>query len=188
MYRPDEINNALSKLIDGKVILYPTDTIWGLGCDATNSSAVKRIFDIKNRPDKKSMLVLIENENMLGRYLRDVPDIAWDLIEVSDKPLTIIYPGARNIAPELIGDDGSVGIRIVRDPFCQELIKRFRKPVVSTSANISGLPSPSIFDEISEEIKEAADHIVSWRQDDLQPSKASSIIKLDSVGRISIIR
>lgn len=188
MYKPDEINNALRALYDGKVILYPTDTIWGLGCDATNSRAVERIFSIKKRPDRKSMLILLENENMLKRYVRDVPDIVWELIDVSDKPLTIIYPDARNIAPELIGDDGSAGIRIVKDPFCQELIKRFRKPVVSTSANISGLAPPSTFDEISEEIKEAADHIVSWRQDDQQPSSASSIIKLDSAGRISIIR
>lgn len=188
MYKHDEIINALTALYNGKVILYPTDTIWGLGCDATNSSAVNRIFSIKNRPDKKSMLVLVDNENMLKRYVRDVSDIAWELIEVSDRPLTIIFPGARNIAPELIGEDGSVGIRIAKDPFCQDLIKRFRKPLVSTSANISGSPSPSLYNEISEEIKEAADHIVSWRQDDLQPSKASSIIKLDSSGRISVIR
>ncbi len=188
MYKHNEIINALTALNNGKVILYPTDTIWGLGCDATNSSAVNRIYSIKNRPDKKSMLVLLENENMLTRYVRDVPAIAWELIEVSDKALTIIYPGARNFAPELIGEDGSVGIRIVKDPFCQDLIKRFKKPLVSTSANISGSPSPLIYDEISDEIKEAADHIVSWRQDDMQPSRASSIIKLDTSGRISVIR
>ncbi len=188
MYSRAEINKALTELYEGRIILYPTDTIWGLGCDATNKEAVERIFKIKKRSDNKSMLVLIENINMLTQYIKDVPDIAWELIDVSDKPLTIIYPGARNLAPNLIGEDGSVGIRIVKDPFCQELIRRFRKPLVSTSANISDSPSPSIFGEITEEIKAAADYIVSWRQDDLQTAKASSIIKLDPGGRFSIIR
>jgi len=188
MYKSSEIREALTALYEGGIILYPTDTIWGLGCDATNSQAVERIFSIKKRSDTKSMLVLLENANMLRQYIKDIPDVAWELIDVSEKPLTIIYPGARNLAPNLIGVDGTIGIRIVKDPFCQELIRRFRKPIVSTSANISGLPAPSIFDEIADEIKEAADHIVSWRQDDLQPAKASSIIKLNSGGLFSIIR
>lgn len=188
MYTRFEIEDALKTLAEGKVILYPTDTIWGLGCDATSSEAVNRVFSIKNRSDRKSMLVLIENVNMLRQYVKEVPEIAWDLIEASDKPLTIIYPGAKNLAPNLIAEDGSIGIRVVNDPFCMDLIRRFRKPVVSTSANISSSESPANFEEISNEIKEAADHIVSWRQNDLQPASASSIIKLDPGGVFSIIR
>jgi L-threonylcarbamoyladenylate synthase len=188
MYKQSDIENAVNALYKGEVVLYPTDTIWGLGCDATNSEAVEKIFNIKKRSDKKSLLVLLENPNMLRQYIRTVPEIAWELIDASDKALTIIYPGARNLAPNLIGEDNSVGIRIVEDRFCQDLIRRFKKPIVSTSANISGSKSPAIFDEIEDEIKAAADHIVSWRQDDLQPATASSIIKLESNGVFSIIR
>lgn len=188
MYKQSEIENAVNALYEGKVILYPTDTIWGLGCDATNSEAVEKIFNIKKRSDRKSMLVLIAYPNMLQQYVKTVPEIAWELVDASDKPLTIIYPEAKNLASNLIGEDSSIGIRIVNDRFCQDLIKRFKKPIVSTSANISGSKSPAIFDEIEEEIKAAADHIVLWRQDDLQPASASSIIKLESNGVFSIIR
>jgi L-threonylcarbamoyladenylate synthase len=146
MYKQSDIENAVNALYKGEVVLYPTDTIWGLGCDATNSEAVEKIFNIKKRSDKKSMLVLLENPNMLRQYIRTVPEIAWELIDASDKALTIIYPGARNLAPNLIGEDNSVGIRIVEDRFCQDLIRRFKKPIVSTSANISGSKSPAIFD------------------------------------------
>jgi len=188
MYSRKDIDDTLDALNKGRVILYPTDTIWGLGCDAGNHKAIERIYKIKQRSDSKSMLVLLDNENMLRQYVKEVPDIAWELIEVSDKPLTIIYPGAKNIARNLVAEDGSIGIRIVKDAFCSELIRRFRKPLVSTSANISGSPPPANFDMIEDEIKEAADHIVLYRQDDLQPSSASSIIKLAPNGEFTIVR
>ncbi len=184
----EDVRNALEVLKKGGVILYPTDTVWGLGCDATNEVAVQRIFAIKNRPDSKSMLILMENPALLDRYVSEVPDIAWDLIEIATTPLTIIYPGARNIAKSLIADDGSVGIRFTQEPFTRELISRFKKPVVSTSANISGEPSPSLFRDISEEIKTRVDYVVGFRQDDKSPAKPSGIIKLGTGGQIEIIR
>jgi L-threonylcarbamoyladenylate synthase len=187
-YSKEDINNSLDILHKGGVILYPTDTIWGLGCDATKPQAVEKVYRIKNRVDSKSMLVLIHNENMLKSYVKEVPGIAWDLIEASIKPLTIIYPGAKNLASNLLADDGSLGIRIVNDPFCEELIRRFRKPLVSTSANLSGEKAPPFFDEINEVIKEAADYVVNYRRNDMQPREASSIIKLDLNGVFKILR
>jgi L-threonylcarbamoyladenylate synthase len=184
----DAIKKALEVLQNGGVILYPTDTIWGIGCDATNEEAVKRVYDIKKRADSKSMLVLMENVNLLERYMQEVPEIAYSLIEVSDKPMTIIYPAAKNLAPNLLAEDGSVGIRITSERFTQQLIQRFRKPIVSTSANISGEPSPAIFAEVSEEIKNAVDYVVGYRQDDVTPARPSSIIKLGVGGEIKIIR
>ena len=168
--------------------MYPTDTIWGIGCDAGNEEAVKRIYSIKKRADSKSMLVLLDDPGKLNNYVNEIPDIAWDLIEVSDKPITIIYPNGRNMAPSLYAEDGSIGIRITSDPFCKELINKFRKPLISTSANLSGSPSPSIFSEISEEIKEQMDYIVGWRQDDYVKKPPSSVIKLESGGLFRIIR
>lgn len=187
-YSKEDINSSLDILHKGGVILYPTDTIWGLGCDATNLQAVDKVYLIKKRLDSKSMLVLLENANMLNSYVKQVPELAWDLIEASIKPLTIIYPGAKNLASNLVGEDGSIGIRIVNDPFCEELIRRFRKPLVSTSANLSGESPPRFFDEINKEIKEAADYVVNYRQNDLQPREASSIIKLDLNGVFKILR
>jgi len=184
----DEINKALDILKDGGLILYPTDTIWGIGCDATNRDAVERIYRIKKRDDSKSMLILLDSENRLPSYVREVPEVAWELIEAADRPLTIIYPGAKNIAANLVADDGSAGIRITRDSFCKSLISRFRKPLVSTSANISGQPAPSIFSEITSEIRDSVDYIVRWRQEDIKKSAPSSIIKLDNSGRFTIIR
>jgi len=184
----DDVKKALEVLQSGGVILYPTDTIWGIGCDATNEAAVKRVYEIKRRADSKSMLVLMENVNLLERYMQEVPEIAYDLIEVTDKPMTIIYPGAKNLAANLLAEDGSVGIRITTERFTQQLIQRFRKPIVSTSANISGEPSPAFFGEVSEEVKNAVDYVVSYRQDDLNPAKPSSIIKLGVGGEIKIIR
>ncbi|HCY43530.1 MAG TPA: threonylcarbamoyl-AMP synthase [Prolixibacteraceae bacterium] len=184
----DDIKAALEVLQKGGVILYPTDTIWGLGCDAANEDAVKRIYEIKNRQDSKSMLVLMENPALLERYVNEVPEIAYDLIELTDKPLTIIYDYAKNLAPNLIGEDGSIGIRITTEKFSSELIRRFRKPIVSTSANISGRPSPVSFDEIEDEILEAVDYVVKYRQDDTQKGVPSSIMKLGSGGEIKIIR
>ena len=184
----DDIKKALEVLQSGGVILYPTDTIWGIGCDATNEAAVKRVYGIKRRTDSKSMLVLMENINLLERYMQEVPEIAYSLIEVTDKPMTIIYPDAKNLAPNLLAEDGSVGIRITTERFTQQLIQRFRKPIVSTSANISGEPSPVFFGEVSEEVKNAVDYVVNYRQDDLNPAKPSSIIKLGVGGEIKIIR
>jgi len=184
----DDIVKAVEVLRSGGIILYPTDTIWGIGCDATNAEAVKRIYEIKQRQDAKSMLVLMENPNLLNSYISEVPEIAWELIEVADTPLTIIYPGAKNLAANLLANDGSIGIRITNEAFTQQLIQRFRKPVVSTSANISGQKSPQNFAEISEEIKKAVDFTVKFRQDDLSKSTPSGIIKLGVGGQVEVIR
>jgi L-threonylcarbamoyladenylate synthase len=184
----DDLNEALGVLKQGGVILYPTDTVWGIGCDATNAEAVARIYKIKQREDSKSMLVLMENPALLDRYVDDVPEIAWDLIEITTTPLTVIYSGAKNLAPNLVAADGSIGIRFTREEFTSELLKRFRRPLVSTSANISGQPTPALFSEISGEIKSAVDYVVKFRQDDTSKAKPSSIIKLGSGGKIEIIR
>ncbi len=184
----DDIKKALEVLKNGGVILYPTDTIWGIGCDATNEKAVSRIYKIKRREDSKSMLVLMENPALLDRYVDDVPEIAWDLVEISTTPLTVIYPNAKNLAPNLISEDGSIGIRFTKESFTSQLLQRFRRPLVSTSANISGEKSPAFFAEISEEIKKQVDYIVEYRRDDSTPAQPSSIIKLGPGGRIDIIR
>lgn len=184
----NDLKKALEVLHSGGIILYPTDTIWGIGCDATNEEAVKRIYAIKKREDSKSMLVLMENMNALERYVEEVPEIAYDLIEVTDKPMTIIYSGAKNLAKNLIAQDGSIGIRLTNEDFTRQLIQRFKKPLVSTSANISGEPSPAFFDEISPKIIEAVDYVVEYRQDDRTPTNPSSIIKLGVSGEIQIIR
>lgn len=183
-----DLTKALEVLRNGGVILYPTDTVWGIGGDATNAEAVKRIYEIKQREDSKSMLVLMENPNLLNSYIDEVPEIAWDLIEMTDKPLTIIYSGAKNLAPNLIASDGSIGIRITNEAFTQKLIQRLRKPLVSTSANISGQKTPQNFDEITEEILNAVDYIVEYRRDDIKKYAPSSIIKLGKGGQIEIIR
>ena len=184
----DDLNNALKVLKKGGIILYPTDTIWGIGCDATNEKAVEKIYLIKQRSDQKSMLILLDNPNKIPSYVDEMPDVVWDLIELSDKPLTIIYSGAKNLAPNIIAQDGSVGIRISNDSFNQKLIQKFRKPIVSTSANKSDESSPLNFAEISQEIINSVDYVVKWRQDDFSNAQPSSIIKLESNGEIQIIR
>lgn len=173
---------------EGGVILYPTDTIWGIGCDATNEDAVHRVYEIKQRQDSKAMLVLVDSSVKVDFYVRDVPEVAWDLIDLADKPLTIIYSGARNLAANLLAEDGSVGIRVTNEDFSKRLCQQFRKAIVSTSANISGQPSPKNFSEISEEVKSAVDYIVGYRQEEISNPKPSSIIKLDKGGVIKIIR
>ena len=173
---------------EGGVILYPTDTIWGIGCDATNEEAVRRVYEIKQRQDSKAMLVLVDSSVKVDFYVRDVPEVAWDLIDLADKPLTIIYSGARNLAANLLAEDGSVGIRVTNEDFSKRLCQQFRKAIVSTSANISGQPSPKNFSEISEEVKSAVDYIVGYRQEEMSNPKPSSIIKLDKGGVIKIIR
>ena len=173
---------------EGGVILYPTDTIWGIGCDATNEDAVRRVYEIKQRQDSKAMLVLVDSSVKVDFYVRDVPEVAWDLIDLADKPLTIIYSGARNLAANLLAEDGSVGIRVTNEDFSKRLCQQFRKAIVSTSANISGQPSPKNLSEISEEVKSAVDYIVGYRQEEMSNPKPSSIIKLDKGGVIKIIR
>lgn len=172
----------------GGVILYPTDTVWGIGCDATNEEAVRRVYEIKRRADSKAMLVLVDSTVKVDFYVQDVPEVAWDLIELSNKPLTIIYEGARNLAPNLLAADGSVGIRVTQEEFSKRLCQQFRKAIVSTSANVSGEPSPANFSEISEEIKSAVDYVVNFRQEEMGHPKPSSIIKLGQGGLIKIIR
>ncbi|MDD2512096.1 MAG: L-threonylcarbamoyladenylate synthase, partial [Proteiniphilum sp.] len=184
----EDIRKACDVLRNGGIILYPTDTIWGIGCDATNEEAVKRIYDLKQRDDSKSMLVLLDNPVKLQYYVADVPEITWDLIELTDRPLTIIYEGARNLAHNLIAADGSVGIRITEEFFSRELCKQFRKPIVSTSANISGAPTPSRFTQIAREIKEGVDYVVACRQQEQTETKPSGIIRLGRNGTIQIIR
>ncbi|MGC3979300.1 MAG: L-threonylcarbamoyladenylate synthase [Paludibacteraceae bacterium] len=184
----EEINKAIEVLRSGGVVLYPTDTIWGIGCDATNEEAVEKVYKIKQRAEAKSMLVLIDSPAKLNAYVEQIPEMAWDLIEFTTKPLTIIYPEAKNLAKNLINEDKSIGIRVTSESFSKKLCERFRKPIVSTSANISGCVAPAFFDEVSEEIKSAVDYIVNFRQDDKNPSKPSSILKLDVGNVIKIIR
>ncbi len=184
----EDIRNAIKTLKSGGIILYPTDTIWGLGCDATNEAAVKKIFELKRRSDAKSMLVLTDSIAKVERVVDEVPDVAYSLVECADKPLTVIYDGAKNLAANLIAEDGSVGIRITNEAFSKKLCEEFRIPVVSTSANISGEPSPQNFSEVSEEIKAGVDYIVKFRQDDMRKASPSSIIKLGKGGVVTIIR
>jgi L-threonylcarbamoyladenylate synthase len=184
----EDLKQALEVLKKGGIILYPTDTVWGIGCDATNRESVERIYRIKEREDSKSMLVLMENPALLERYVNDVPEIAWDLIEISTTPLTVIYPNAKNLPANLISGDGSIGIRFTKEEFTTRLLQRFRRPIVSTSANISNEKTPACFDEISEKIKSRVDYIVKFRQDDTTEKRPSEIIKLWPDGRIDIIR
>jgi len=184
----NDIKKALEVLKTGGVILYPTDTIWGIGCDATNTEAVSRVYEIKKREDSKAMLVLMENPNRLNSYVDEVPEIALDLIDVTDKPMTIIYSGAKNLAKNLINSDGSIGIRITEEAFTQQLIQRFRKPIVSTSANISREAPAQNFSEISQEIIDAVDYVVEYRQDEMTKAQASSIIKIGTDWGIKVIR
>ena len=183
-----DIKNAVDCLRKGGVIIYPTDTVWGIGCDATNEQAVQRIYQIKQRQDSKSMLCLVDNPNRIQRYFRNVPDVAWDLFDCADQPLTIILDGAEGVAPSLIASDGSLGIRVTRDQFSHDICYRLQRAIVSTSANISGEPSPACFNEITDEIRQGVDYVMRSRQNDTSKSKPSQIIKLSLDGRIQIIR
>jgi L-threonylcarbamoyladenylate synthase len=184
----EDIRNSLKTLREGGIILYPTDTVWGLGCDATNNEAVEKIFRIKKRNDSKSLIILVNGSSMLERYVKDIPEISLELIEVSDTPITMIYPKAKNLALSVQAEDGSVGIRICMDEFCNELIGRFRKPIVSTSANISGEPSPSNYMEIADKIISEVDYTVGYKRDDRQKHVPSPVIILEHNGVIKIIR
>jgi len=187
MFR-DDIDKSFEVLNLGGVILYPTDTVWGIGCDATNTTAVERIYAIKQRNEAQSMLTLVDGLDMLAGYVDAVPDVAVRLMEKATRPMSIIYPKAKNLAANLVAANGSIGIRIVQEPFCRQLIQALNKPLVSTSANKNGQPTPGTFNEISNEIRDAVDYIVRWRQDDLQPARASSIILLNDDGSYQIIR
>ncbi len=184
----EDLKSALRTLNEGGVILYPTDTIWGLGCDATNSAAVAKIFGIKQRADSKNLIILVNGFGMLERYVASVPEVAVSILEVADKPLTIIYQSGRNLAEGICNEDGSVGIRLCQEAFCNKLITSFRKPIVSTSANISGLPPPSIFREVDHRIIDQVDYVVKYRQKDTKRNPPSSIIRVDNDGSVKIIR
>lgn len=187
-YDADDLRQAVNILRQGGIILYPTDTIWGIGCDATNAQAVNRIYQLKQRQDNKAMLCLLDNAGKLNRWIKQVPDIAYDLIQLTDKPLTIIYPQAIGLAPNLIGDDGSVGIRITSEIFSATLCRQLNRPIVSTSANISGQQPPKNYSMISPEIRNGVDYIAKYRRTDNAPQLPSSIIKLGINNEIEIIR
>jgi L-threonylcarbamoyladenylate synthase len=184
----EDIDKAIEVLNNGGIILYPTDTIWGIGCDATNANAVQRIYNIKQRTEDKSMLILVDQIGKIASYVSAVPDIAYDLLEVSDKPLTIIFEGAKNLAPNLPGNDGTIGIRVTNEPFSKMLCQRFRKPIVSTSANISGQPAPTHFAQINQQLVKMVDYVVKHRQTDQVATSPSSVIKLGAGGQVQIIR
>ena len=190
-YESDDLRQAVATLKAGGIILYPTDTVWGIGCDATCSEAVKRIFRLKRREDSKSMLMLLEGEGKLQGYV-DVPDAAAQLLDVTRdgdcRPMTLIYPRARNIAPELIAEDGSVGIRITREPFTKAICQALRHPLVSTSANISGEPTAKNFSQISKEIREGVDYVCRYRRNDKTEHQPSFIIQVNMDNTFRIIR
>ena len=182
------INQTIEVLKKGGLILYPTDTVWGIGCDATNEEAVKKVFELKQRSESKSLVLLASDLDMVARYIKEIPSIAIDLVEVNDAPMTIVYPGAMGLAPSTVAEDGSVGIRIPMNEFCVELIRRFRRPIVSTSANISGEPTPANFSEISEAVKSGVDFVLPRSLDQNSSGRASQIIKLGLRGEVEIIR
>jgi len=183
-----DLSAALKVLRSGGVILYPTDTVWGLGCDATNVKAVSRIYEIKQRAENKSLIILVNSVAMLERYVENPPEVAIEMAELSEKPLTVVYDRGRSLAEGVASSDGSVGVRVCTEPFCDAIIDALRKPLVSTSANISGSNSPAIFDEISEEVKAAVDYVCLWRQDDRSRATPSSVIKVSGNGIVKILR
>lgn len=183
-----DIRNAVEVMRKGGVILYPTDTIWGIGCDATHADAVAKVYEIKQRIDSKAMICLVDSANRLQRYIRNVPDVAWDIIELATKPTTLVLDGAANLAPQLLAEDGSVAIRVTNEPFSKELCYRFQKPIVSTSANVSGMPPASCFRDIAPELLEAVDYVCTSRRHEKGGHTPSSIIKLSLNGEVSIIR
>ena len=192
MTREEDIRKAVETMRKGGVILYPTDTVWGIGCDATNVEAVKRVYEIKQRDDSKALICLVDSDARLQHYFRQVPDVAWQLIdslkEVDAKPTTLILDGAINLAENLIAEDGSIGIRITNEPFSKELCYRFQKAIVSTSANISGEPAAQNYCDIDPRILEAVDYVCWSRRQEHKPHTPSSIIKLKENGEVTIIR
>lgn len=188
MTKEEDIKNAVETMRRGGVILYPTDTIWGIGCDASNEEAVRRVYQIKQRDDSKALICLVDSDARLQRYVRNVPDVAWQIIDCTDKPTTLILDGAVNLAPNLIADDGSIGIRITQEPFSKELCFRFQKAIVSTSANISGEPAAQNYRDIDQRIIDNVDYVCWTRRQEHKPHVPSSIIKLGQNGEVQIIR
>lgn len=188
MKTEDDIKKAVEVMKKGGVILYPTDTVWGIGCDATNADAVAKVYAIKHRDDSKALICLVDSDARIQRYARNVPEVAWDLLELAEKPTTVILDNAVNLAPNLIAEDGSIAMRITREPFSKELCYRFQKPIVSTSANISGEPAAQNYCDISEELINAVDYICWSRRQEHKPHTPSSIIKLSENGEVKIIR
>lgn len=184
----EDIKNAIEVMKQGGVILYPTDTVWGIGCDATNADAVAKVYKIKKRDDSKALICLVDSDARLQRYVRQVPNVAWDLLDVAVKPTTIILDGAINLAPNLIAEDGSIALRITKEPFSHELCYRFQKALVSTSANVSGEPAAANYCDISQEILDAVDYVCYSRRQEHKPHTPSSIIKLAEDGEVTIIR
>jgi L-threonylcarbamoyladenylate synthase len=184
----DEVAKAFKILQEGGIILYPTDTIWGIGCDATNTEAVQKIYRLKQRDEAKSMIILLDTENKLESYVRDVNPLAYDLIEYAENPLTLVMPGAKNVSPALIAADGSIGIRVTSNDFCKQLIQRLRKPLVSTSANISGKPSPQYFSQIDQEVIDGVDYVVDIDQHSKEIKNPSTIMKLSPDGTFEFLR
>ncbi len=183
-----EISKSVDLLKKGKILLYPTDTIWGIGCDATNSKSVQKIYKLKGRSESKGMIVLLDSPEKLSKYLKDVPPIAYDLIENSKTPLTIVYPGAKNLAKNIIAEDGSIAIRIINDEYCTEIIRLLDKPLVSTSANFSDQPTAATFGQIVDGIKNGVDHVVTVFQDKVRSVKSSTIIRLENDGAFTVLR
>ena len=204
MTQEQDIRQAIEVLRRGGVILYPTDTVWGIGCDATNSEAVRRVYQIKQRDDSKALICLVDSDVRMQRYVRDVPEVAWQLIDAVEErgtsseergtksrvgsPITLVLDGASGLAPELLAEDGTVGIRITHEPFSRELCYRFQKPLVSTSANISGEPAAQNYRDISEDILNAVDYVCFSRRQEHQPHKPSSVIKIGRDGELVVIR
>lgn len=184
----DEVAKAFKVVQDGGIILYPTDTIWGIGCDAVNTEAVQKIYHLKQRSETKSMIILLDNDNKLASYVQEVPELAYNLIEYAENPLTLVMSGARNISPALIAADGSIGIRVSGHPFCQGLIQRLRRPLVSTSANISGKPSPQYFSQIDQEIIDGVDYVVDIDQHSMEIKNPSTIMRLEPDGKFEFLR
>ncbi len=183
----NEIETALAVLKKGGLILCPTDTVWGIGCDATNSEAIEKIFQLKGRDDDKSFICLVSDFKMLNQFVENVPEVAYDILKYAVKPTTIIYDDPIRVAENSIAQDNTLAIRVVQDDFCNQLIRKFRRPIVSTSANKSGEKTPDSFKDISEEIKKGVAHIVNWNQNK-KSSKPSAIIKLSNDGAVQIIR
>ena len=183
----DELNNALTVLKKGGIILYPTDTVWGIGCDATNADAIDRIYALKQRSEAKALICLVSDFKMLNQYVEEVPEVAYDILKYASKPTTIVYDKPIRVAENLVGNDDTLGIRVTRDTFCQQLIKKLKRPLVSTSANISEKPSPQSFAEISEEILKGVDYVVNLQQSK-KTAKPSAIIKLSNDGKVEVLR
>lgn len=188
MTREEDIKNAVEVLRKGGTILYPTDTVWGIGCDATNAEAVKKVYEIKHRDDSKALICLVDSSNRIQRYVRNVPEVAWDIFDLATKPTTIILDGANGLAKNLIAEDGSIALRVTQEEFSKQLCYRFQKAIVSTSANISGEPTAQNYRDIDPQIIEAVDYVCWTRRQEHLPHTPSSIIKLTPSGEVTIIR